>query len=1071
MEPADSNPLHVALRVQGQRILQQEEQISSLHEFLKKTTDRQASMIQNLNSQLANIALQLQPTAQSARPASVPVDQPNSLSEGQAGAPVTQVNLQLSRPERFSGDTGDVRTFLTQCELHFELQASAFVSERSKVAYAISHLSGKAAAWATAEWSRNSPVCSSYLTFTTSLKQVFQSKPPGREASLALMNLRQGKRRVADFAIDFRTLAADSDWNPSALSDVFFQALSDPIKLAMVAIDIPGDLDSLIALAMQIDRRLAERDQEGKRLPRQHPHRDQGNPHTFLPSPQRRLPHSLRPQEQTPEEPMQLGRTRLTPGERQRRAREGLCFYCGQRGHVVNNCQVKAASYPANPSVQESHQQHVRAVLQRLLRNQLYVKAEKCDFHKSSVPFLGYILAEGKVKMDPDKISAVLNWPVPKNLKELQRFLGFANFYRKFIKNYSTIASPLHCLTSTHRRFLWSEPCQKAFDLLKNRFTSAPILSLPDPAHQFILEVDASDVGVGAVLSQRNPTDGSKNTKPDALSRIFESRKNPSEPMPIVPESCFLSVLSWDIEAKVKSALESTETPSDCPKEKLYVVPELRGQVIHWAHTLKTSCHPGITKTIFVISQRFWWKAMRNDVTEYVNACSVCASSKPSSCRPAGGLHPLPIPSKPWSHICMDFVTGLPPSSGNTVVLTVVDRFSKMAHFIPLPKLPSAKALAQVLMYNIFRVHGFPTDVVSDRGPQFVSAFWKAFCRMIGATVSLSSGFHPQSNGQAERLNQILETGLRCLASQDPSTWSEKLMWLEVAHNTLPSSATGFSPFHVVHGFQPSLFPALDTNSPVPSALALIRRCRRTWERARRILLRRSAIYKTAADRKRSAAPTYATGDRVWLSTRHLPLKVQSRKLAPRFVGPFPVSKVINPVSVRLQLPKSMRVHPTFHVSQLKPARASRLVPPARPPPGLWMAAWSILSGGSWRCGVAAGVSSIWLIGRGTARRSAPGFPPGSSWTLPSSVPSTLPILGRLGRRVPAVEGGPCHVPCLSGSLTCLFPPLGLAQLLLIIVRGVFKWQAHITSLSDRSSTKLHVLRPPSCDILPAHLD
>ncbi|XP_061611197.1 complement C1q tumor necrosis factor-related protein 1 isoform X3 [Phyllopteryx taeniolatus] len=121
--------------------------------------------------------------------------------------------------------------------------------------------------------------------------------------------------------------------------------------------------------------------------------------------------------------------------------------------------------------------------------------------------------------------------------------------------------------------------------------------------------------------------------------------------------------------------------------------------------------------------------------------------------------------------------------------------------------------------------------------------------------------------------------------------------------------------------------------STVPAALTLVRRCRRTWERARQMLLRQGRSYKAAADRRRTPAPDYKVGQRVWLSTKHIPLRVESKKLAPRFVGPFPITKIINPVTVKLRLPRSMRVHPTFHVSLLKPARESPLVPPSRPPP------------------------------------------------------------------------------------------------------------------------------------------
>lgn len=159
-----------------------------------------------------------------------------------------------------------------------------------------------------------------------------------------------------------------------------------------------------------------------------------------------------------------------------------------------------------------------------------------------------------------------------------------------------------------------------------------------------------------------------------------------------------------------------------------------------------------------------------------------------------------------------------------------------MAHFVALPKLPSAKETAELMLQHVFRLHGIPRDVVSDRGPQFTSIFWREFCTLLGATASLSSGYHPHSNGQTERTNQQMETALRCIVTKHPSTWSLQLLWVEYAHNTLTSSSTGLSPFQCAYGFQPPRFPALEKEVTCPSVEDFIKRCRRVWTQARKAL-------------------------------------------------------------------------------------------------------------------------------------------------------------------------------------------------------------------------------------------
>ncbi len=327
---------------------------------------------------------------------------------------------------------------------------------------------------------------------------------------------------------------------------------------------------------------------------------------------------------------------------------------------------------------------------------------------------------------------------------------------------------------------------------------------------------------------------------------------------------------------------------------------------------------------------------MARDVAHYVKGCSVCAIASTPRRLPEGKLVPLPIPRRPWSHLGIDFATDLPSSNGFTTILVVIDRFSKACKLIPLRGLPTALETAEALFQHVFRNFGIPEDIVSDRGPQFISRVWHAFFRLLGVTVSLSSGYHPQSNSQTERKIQEIGRYLRAYCHEHQDSWSQYLPWAEYAQNSLRQEKTGLTPFQCILRYQPPLFPWTGEPSEVPTVDYWFRESERVWDSAHIHLQQAVRRHKINADVRRTTAPLYRPGDQVWLSTRDIRLRLPCKKLSPRYIGPFPILRQINEVTYKLKLPNHYRISPTFHVSLLKPFTNPLLPPstePEMPPP------------------------------------------------------------------------------------------------------------------------------------------
>ncbi|WCJ29454.1 Transposon Tf2-6 polyprotein [Euphorbia peplus] len=551
-------------------------------------------------------------------------------------------------------------------------------------------------------------------------------------------------------------------------------------------------------------------------------------------------------------------------------------------------------------STLEEHREHLRLVFTKLRENKLFLKLEKCAFGQTRIQFLGHVIEQGRVSMDQKKVKAIADWPTPTNTTELRSFLGLANYYRRFIHNYSQKVASLTDLLKKNCTWTWSEECRMAFENLKSAILEKPVLALPDMSKPFEIQTDASNFALGGVIMQdRHPiafesrklnqaeqrytthekellavvhclrawrhyllgskfvvkTDntavshflsqqvltpkqarwqellaefdfvleyhaGKSNNVADALSRksevqeerhvahlsssllVTEIRHQIQENLHKDPEAT--AIIQLAKQGKIRQFWVKDELLLTT-RERVYVpkAANLRKLLMKECHDTLWTGHPGWHRMLALLQQHYYWPRMEDDVREYTKTCLICQQDKVERKKAAGLLQPLPVPSRPWESVSLDFITCLPRVDEFDSILVVVDRFSKYGTFIPMPKYSSAETTARAFFKGVVKYWGIPKSIVSDRDGRFVGSFWSELFRLLGSNLAMSTSYHPQTDGQTERFNSMLEEYLRHFVNASLRNWTSLLDVAQFCFNSQKSSATNKKPFEIVTGQQP----------------------------------------------------------------------------------------------------------------------------------------------------------------------------------------------------------------------------------------------------------------------------
>ncbi len=618
----------------------------------------------------------------------------------------------------------------------------------------------------------------------------------------------------------------------------------------------------------------------------------------------------------------------------------------------------------------EEHCRITCEVLKVLQKSKLFLKAEKCEFETLKTEYLRVIISEGSIHMDPVKIAGIAEWPVPAKKQQLQSFLGFTNFYWRFIKGYSKVVKPMMQLTGNNP-WKWGPAQQGTFKELKRLLAEEVVLAIPTEEGKFHVKADASEAAIGAVLSQeqdgkwcpvtflskslmgteqnyeiyhkellaimlaldewrhylmgaaqdfeiwtdhqnlqyfRKPQKlnqrqarwvtelaeyhfslhhkpGTVNKKANLLSQRADheqGKEDNNEVTVLKPEHFWAMVMpaTEEVHIKIKQAMldhhwwdknVSMSLNHDRGMKiddgliyydnRIYIPQRhaLWGEIIARSHDHITARHPGIEKTKELVLQEYWWPKMKKDIEAYIHTCEVCQRTKSSTQAKAAPLHPNAIPSRPWTHISIDMVTGLPMCKGYDAILMIVNRFSKEIIPIACSRELSSEWWAKILCDKVYAKHGMPQVVISDRGTVFVSKFMKDLYDLLQIKANTSTAWHPQTDGQTERVNQEVEKYLRIFVNHLQDDWVEWLSLAAFAHNNRTHSATGKSPFEVNYGYNTNIPPGAKLQAPfwTPASTMFISQMQKIHAEAKWALEKATDQMKAQYDKKKHPAIEY----------------------------------------------------------------------------------------------------------------------------------------------------------------------------------------------------------------------